>query len=75
MEWSYTVKETMKLYNSQEIYKKVPNTFRERKGEEEILKHRFVKKKLSVYRFLNFNIPKISEGKAPLDTFPSLVSL
>lgn len=61
----------MKLYNSREIYQKVSNTFRERKGR---ILEPVKKKNLSVSRFLNFNIPKISEGKAPLDTFPSLVS-
>lgn len=64
----------MKLYNSQESFQKIPNTFKERKGERKIVKPLREKKKLSIFRFLNFNIPKISEGKAPLDTFPSLVS-
>lgn len=48
-----------------------------RKKKEERFSNRFGKNKLTVsfFRSLNFNIPKISEGKAPLDTFPSLVSL
>lgn len=41
----------MKLYNSQEIFQKIPNTFKERKGERKIVKPLREKKNSAFFVF------------------------
>lgn len=53
----------MKLYNSQEIFQKIPNTFKERKGERKIVKP-LREKKTQHFSFFKFQYSQNIRGES-----------